>query len=1111
MLQLILGRSGSGKTTALYAAMHEAAKNSTTPLILLVPEQASFDNERRLLAEFGPILSQRVQVLSFTRLADTVFRQIGGITEKRMDTTMSLLLMHQAVHSIADSLSLYRRQVDNPDYLRDLLDFSTECKQCAITPDVLFKTANTLPVGVLRSKAEEMSLIFGTYEALIKQSALTDPQDTLTVLADRLHECGLFDGANLYIDSFSGFTEQEMLVLERLLPRVAQMTVCLCTDTATPSVLPERFSTASRTAVRLRDAASRHHVPIAPVQYLTENRRTNQAALAALEAAAFTPSATAYDGNADEVCITPCTDRAEECRTAAREIRRLLREEGGYCREFTVVVRDTAAYADLLESALRREGLPCTMDMREPILTKPLITLIESALAAVDGWDSADILRLVKTGLTGFSASSGALLENYVFLWNIRGKQWKLPFTAHPNGMNAKTDARSQKRLAYLNLLRRRLAEPLMHLQTRLSDTRTGKEFATAVWSFLQELRIPRAVRLSVARLKACGEQALADQQARIWEYAVDLLDKFAALPTPCTIRQFANLWHLAVSSADLGSIPPTLDGVNFGAADRIRYTAPKTVFILGANEGVFPAYPQTGGLLCNRERQQLITAGLPMMDDADHRSMEERFYAYTALAAPSERLYISYVGVANGEEQQPSVLVDTVKTILPNHRKGAPCDGLSESAADAFTTLSSLWRENTPLGASYRAVFADLPEFSGRIKALQRAEEGFSIQDRTLARRLFGKNLRLSPTQVETYHRCRFAYFCQYGLRIKPRNRAVLGAAEAGTLTHYIMSILLPVYAKQGYTACTKETIHNDVTTAVEAYVEEYMGGLANADSRFRGLMTHLIRFCEELMWRVVAELRDSRFAPVDYELPIGRTDENGNGIPPWILKTPDGSTIQVQGTVDRVDVFREGDTAYIRIIDYKTGTKTFDLSEVLGGLNLQMLIYLFSICENGQARYGTTSPAGILYLPAQLPVVKIDRDLPEDTLELKRLKVMKMNGLLIDDPNILKAMEADLAGVFIPASVLKSGEFSQASSLASLEQFGQIRRHIQRLLTDMADHLHRGAIDVLPTGGEMNGCLYCPYHDICCHETGDPVRDIAKRSLAEALNDLEKEEYDE
>lgn len=1109
MLQLIIGRSGSGKTTALYDIMRQAAETADAPLVLLVPEQASFENERRLLTEFGPVLSQRIQVLSFTRLAETVFRKLGGAGGERMDSTLSLLIMRQALLSVADSLTLYRHHVDSPDFLRSILDFLTECKQCAITPKALADTAAALPDGMLRQKTADTALILQAYEALVAGSSLCDPQDDLSVLVDRLPTCSLFDGAHLYVDAFKGFTEQELQVLDRLLSRAASMTVCLCTDTVTPTPYNTlgRFSTVIRTATRLRDMAARHHVPVAPIRHLTENQRTTDSALRALEAGCFLPRGDVYEETTDRICVTPCADRVAECRYAAREIRRLLRENGGHCRDFTIVTRDSTAYSDLLASALEREGLPFTLDLREPIVTQPLITLIESALAAALSWDSTDILRLLKTGLAGFSTTSASQLENYVFLWNIRGKQWKVPFTAHPDGMGEKEDERSAARLTYLNILRHRLAEPLMHLQTKLAGNRTGKECAEAVWTFLQNMHVPRTIRLTVARLKAAGDIRLAEQQARLWDHTVTLLDKFAALTTPVTAVQFAELFRLAVNSEDLGNIPSTLDGVNVGGADRIRYAAPKTVLILGANEGVFPAYVSSGGLLSDRERTRLIQAGLPMTDHVDLQTAEERFYAYAALAAPSERLIITYAQTISDEPQKPSAIVDAVDRLVPHHAVGeANRCGASESEADAFYRLSALWREDSAEAASLRTVFDTLPAYADRLASLSRAENGFHMQDAALARRLFGDDMRLSATQIQSYHRCRFAHFCQYGLRIKPRKRAALDPAESGTLAHEIMRTLLPVYAARQYVGCTKKSVANDVADAVTAYVHEALGGAGEESARFRGQLKQLIRYCAELMWRVVQELRQSRFVPVDHELPFGYRQDGS--LPAWKLTATDGSTIRVIGKIDRVDIHRENGVDYVRVVDYKTYDEKFELSEVLGGLDMQMLIYLFAIGEVGTARYGNTLPAGVLYLPVQLPIVKAQKDIDPDVLAREQLKTMKMNGLLIDDPAILRAMETDLGGVFIPASATKSGALGARSSVASLRDFGRLKKHIQLLLDDMVCALHRGAIDVRPVSGIVDGCQHCKYHDICCHQSGDPTRELQNYSLAQALDRLPENE---
>ena len=449
MLRFVIGRSGSGKTTALYHELSECAAQAA-PLFLLVPEQASYENERRLLTELGPVLSQRVQVTSFTHMTHTVFREVGGIGGRRMDPTLSLLLISQALHSVADHLKVYHKHVDSPDYLQALAGMLRECKQCAITPTLMSEVAATLPDSVLREKLTELSMIFEAYEALVSQAELIDPLDDLTWLAKVLPDCHTFDGAHIYVDGFKGFTKQELLVLEQLMSRAASLTLTLCTDTVAVHEGQEfdRFAVAIRTAADLRDAAYRMHVPVAAPQVLTDNRRTSDPALLALEQGCFAANAPSFDEPTEAVTVTACTDRAEECRYAARLIRRLLRENGGRCRDYTVVARDMTAYADLMEAALRREGLPCCRDYREPVATQPLITLVASALSAlVHGWDTNDILRIVGSGLAGFSATSAAQLENYVFVWNFRRQGWRQTFTEHPDGLTAVADEQSDNRL----------------------------------------------------------------------------------------------------------------------------------------------------------------------------------------------------------------------------------------------------------------------------------------------------------------------------------------------------------------------------------------------------------------------------------------------------------------------------------------------------------------------------------------------------------------------------------------------------------------------------------------------------------------------------------------
>lgn len=1125
ILQLILGRSGSGKTRWIYDELTVCAAGGEQTHILLVPEQYSFESERALLQRLGPRDAGRVQVLSFTRLAQTVFRELGGLAGKRMDDCIRSLLLSRALEQVSDHLLLYRRQVQDPAAIRSMMTLLTECKQCAVTPRLLEETARSLPPSTLRGKTQELSLILDAYEALAA-GAYVDPLDDLTLLAQRLPESALLRGAAVYVDAFKGFTAQELQVLAVAMRQASRLTVTLCADTLQETADScGRFFPALRTASRLMRLAQEGGVPVAKPVYLYENKRAENEALRRLEEGAFTPCPDTLEEKTDAVVLTSCADIYHECAWVAQTVRRLLRQ-GERCRDMAVVARNLADYQGVLDVALEQEGVAYYMDARRDILTEPLIVLALSALETVTGgWETEDVLRLLKTGLLPFAPQTIAELENYVFQWRITGSRWRQDWVWNPEGLSIRDTEENRRLLDSLNRQRRRLLEPLERLHASIkADRLSGGDFAQGLYRYLTECRADAMLCFRVRRLEAAGERVLARNLARTWEVLMGLLDTFASAlgESSLSAARLTELFRLACGIRELGEAPQTLDAVQVGSAERMRFSAPKTVFILGANEGVFPASPAAPGILTEKEREQLIACGLPITDTGDFQAAEERFYAYTAVAAPSRRLFISYIrSSASGESLSPSSLVGMVERILPGCCRGGAAEtdgGDIESKVDAFSRLAELWRAPSPLSATLRQLMQEEPDYSARLAAMERATQTQSIrfEEADKAAAFFGRELRLSPSQVEKYHLCRFAYFCRYGLRARVRKPAELDAAEFGTLAHYVMEKLLPVYARLGFDAIQRRQALEDTEDAVREYVDTYMGGAENKTSRFAYLLTRLTATCGSLLWQVVLEMRQSRFVPVDYELPIGLPDqEHPDAVEPLRLTLPDGTQVYVQGKVDRVDILRKGGDAYVRVVDYKTGYKEFRLAEIMDGLNVQMLLYLMSIWVNGGERYGRVTPAGVLYLPAKLPVVKVDRGADEAAAEKARIKVMRMNGLLLDNPEIIRDMELDAAGLFIPARLTSSenGEaVSAGSSVASLRQFGLIKRRIEKLLTDMAQTLRAGDIAAVPAvNSRVDACAWCDYRAVCGHEAEDPVRRIREDDADAVLQDLQREAEEE
>lgn len=1162
MRQLLLGRSGSGKSQVVFDQLETLVREGHEKLFLLVPEQYSFESERTLLRRLGTQAAARVQVLSFTHLAETVFRELGGVAGEDLDDGMRALLMSRALEQVSQVaedngeplLGADPRQVTDCAYVEDLLVLRREMQQCAVSLEELERVHEELAVqGLLtnrslQEKAKDFYRIFTTYEGLVTASGLEDT-DKLSRLVERLPQSSLPQGAVVLVDGFKGFTAQELAVLEQLFVRVDEMTVTLGTDTAgsrrSASADHTRehtlFEPVTDTVERLCEMAQRHGMQW-EVNLLTDNHRHTDGALRALEAGLYAPAPTVYTDEAKNVTITPCRDEYEECEYVARCIRRLLREEQYRCRDIIVVARDLSAYRGILEDALDGEGVPYTMDLRQNLLDEPLIVYIRAALRiAVGGLRTEEILRLLKTDLGVLSPTEIARLENYVYMWNIDAAAWEEEWTENPSGLGVPVTPQTARELAQLNAWRQSIVTPLNTLRDALRAGTDGYRFALAVYRFLTDGdTLSSGIGRQIAELEALGEPLLAERAARLWDEVIHLLDRFAAvlsgqrLPT----ARLEELFTMLSQMIDIGQIPQGLDAVTVGSAERIRYHHPRAVFVLGANEGVFPYYPDVTGLLSEEDRRTLSDCGLELSGDLLTRCIEERYYAYTAVSAPSERLTVTY---RTEGENTPSPLVSAIKTILPNHARGvanAPDGSDLECAEAMFTRLAGEYTASTTLTESLRAALADESAFDGRLAAVERSvgRVPFHLADEHVARELFGTDLRLSASQTDKFYQCHFSYFCRYGLHLQPRKVAQVDAAFFGVIVHYVMETLLPEYVRpDGLVARIKEqdeknkeldkterdaaetrlqsellrTLSDAVHTTVMAYVDKEMGGTQKKSGRFLYQVGLAERSACNMLWHTVMELRQSAFTPVGFEVGIFAGDEQElpeNAIPSIHLTFPRGS-VRLSGKVDRLDLFVRFDgKAFVRVVDYKTGSKTFDLNELSAGLNMQMLLYLYTICDHPQQFLkdaGELSPAGVLYHP--LSDLLVDRRVG-DKAQVERLRSMKMDGVVLDDASVVQAMEADGGKVFIPAYIAKDG--TAKGSVLTAAQFTLLRSVVEQLLVRMANLLLDGNIAALPIQkGEYSPCTYCDYRAVCARDEDDDVSLLTERSMQEVLEDMRRD----
>lgn len=1081
MLRLILGRAGSGKSAILFEKTATLAKEKKETLII-VPEQASFQTERAVLAMLGAENARFVEVLSFTRLCERIFRKEGFFKGRRIDESGKTVVMNSALESVCDDLSIYKKHGSGTGLINVMLTAVTEFKTGGIMPESL--TNAVVTNKTLADKLGDIALIYGAYEAIMEQTGL-DPLDDISHACKRLENSDFFVGKTVMVDSFKSFTQVENEMLTHIMKKT-DLYVALCADSLEGEPL---FAPTVRTAKKLIKLAKKCGAEVA-VPIYADSLSDKSPVLRELEKNLFSYKSEKVD-NDDSVKIFSASTAYEECKLAACEFSRLVRQGYRY-RDIAIVARNFDDYRNIIEDVFEKYSLPIFFDKREPINSMQLIKLVLSAFDIVcRGYRTDDILKYLKTDLTLLSAEESAELENYAAIWEINGKRWLEPFTADPRGFSSKADEEGVVRIENLRLS---VINPLEEFAEKFK-TEDCREIAQAVYELLMTLEVPQKL------LETDNEN---NENMRLWERLMDMLDELTQLQKqPIKGQKFAELLRLMVATADMGFIPQGLDEITAGAADRIRLDSQKIVWILGANEGIFPMPPPSGSIFSENERKILIEKGLPMADTAEMCAEDEKMLVYLTASAPSEKLYISFArSTCGGTAMSKSELVDAVLEIMPDleirsDESFSPSDFIETERA-AFSEMAVRWNENTPFEAALKSYFNSSAQWQEKTDSLRKAIEKshFRLDSDELVHRLYGENMRVSASKVEIYHQCKFQYFCRYALGIQKRRPAKLDALEYGKVMHFVFEKILAQHGSQGLSQMSEAELENNTLLLLDEYICENMGGWEDKTERFKYLYKRMVSVLVILLKRMAAEFAQSEFEPADFELQIGR----GGDIPSIILETPNGEKIAVEGFVDRVDIMKKDGISYIRVVDYKTGTKDFSLSEVLHGINLQMLIYLLTIDKNGEQRYGNVVPAGVLYLSAKRPKSEEGRDVPD-------MPTVACSGLLLEDTQVLRAMDKNLAGVFIPVKAKKDGTISNRNHLATLEEMGELSMHIEKLLVEMAQSLYDGDIDAA-SAMEGKYCDFCDYYSVCGHEKADGGKPFIKLDRDEVFEQLRNKE---
>ncbi len=1128
MLRFIKGASGTGKSTFIQNEIKNTADKRQ--IILIVPEQFLFESEREYYYLLGAEKSENVKVLSFNRLCDDVFRLYGGVAGNYASETIEILAMREALKVCRENLALYGKNYINPDFILSMLNISKELKNAGINYEILKEQSDKTGNGILKDKLSDFSMIFGCYEALLKQK-FSDPSDTLDEARKLIAQNGYFKNHYVYFDEFSNFTGIQKQILSLALKQAESVNISLC--------IPEEsneygiFDILKDAEKSVKALAYKADCRVLPPITLTTPVRFKNDALIHFGNEALKNNPVPFKGENNSVSCYGLLNEFDETEFVASKILELVKNENYRFEDIVVIGRNLSDYSYIIESVFEKYGIPYFLDRADTISSMPLIRFVNHLLGAViTGMSKKELIPLMKCGLSYFTLTEINDFEKYVYVWNIDKNSFNNSFTLNPSGFSEfEMSNREKSALKNAEKVRRFCVKLIEDFKKTATETDSvGK----AIYNSLISLSIPGIIS---ERIKNTKDVTAVENEKRVWDVLMEILDalEVSFSDHKLNFREYKEMFNLSAAGYELSHRPQTLDSVLIGSAERIRINEKKATIIIGANDKIFPCVPSSGGMLTDNERKALNKDGLEVYNLTSQRLIDERFVAYKALTSASEKLIITYpFGDISGSEKYPSVIISGFKKVFPDtevvYQKNIDRSYFCHNLPTVFNHAAKIGKDaegsNAVFYATAKELFKTENMYKTKLRKLEKLfKDDLILTDRSLCTELFSRPLirkkyltkkvslkpyeaknysvkekeklsalgyrtnKLSPSQVEKYYTCPFQHFCSYGLGLYAPKKAELNPLSRGNIIHYILDNILKNY---DITTLSDTEIKKITDHYLDEYLNRVMGGEKEKSQKF----IYFYRKLRYTLHNIFVALKDE-FSQTEFKVTgLEEVIREGGEIMPISIPVDKEHGILVTGKIDRVDMCSIDNSNFVRIVDYKSGSKTFDISQMAMGLNLQMLLYLFAIWRTSNDKYKNITPAGILYMPAGNPSPSLSRDPDEKKINDTRQKSFVMNGVLLNNEQVLTAMEKNLEGKFLPVS--KSSGGLKGKLLVTLSQFEEIEKYTKNLVREMGDNLLNGNITPDPVQtGQKPPCAFCGYKSICGRELNEPCRTVETKSL--------------
>ncbi len=1089
-LQFVFGEAGSGKSEyCIQKALR--CEQEKKRVIMIVPEQYSHQGESAFLKKRGYIHDDFL-VTSFGRLAKKLIGN-SGIVHNPLDLAGKAMLTLKAINHCKGKLQFFHAPLESHGYLELFSDAISEFKKGQITPEMLSAAATKTKDASFAARLSDLGLIYESYNKLLSDTA-ADSDDDLTLAASLCFDSDYIKHAEILIDEFYRFTQNELGFIGACLAAGASVTISLCMpkSIAATSV----FQSVAATKKALEQTATDAGAKLFPPVVLTNSARYLSKELSHLSQT-LAGKKSCWEAPPADITLSISKGKYEEVVAAAATLKRYVAETGASYRDIAVVTGDYDGYSDLVQTIFPLYDIPVFADTRQDFLSHPIVLYLFSIFDLLNGFTTKRVVTYMKSGFAEITDNEAFRLENYALSTALEYGDWLNDnrFLQKADSVFSHQDDKPWDNGEMLDVKNRLLA-PILSLKERMMSSKTiADRIASLVW-FLEETHLREKIDQRILGFRAENQLRLADDFAEVYNILIETLQTMVQLlgNENAGIIAIRSILEAGLSQKSIGVIPSVCDHVAFGDLNRSVIKNVRALFVLGANDGLFPPMPATNQLLSDSEREFLLSQNIFVTPDTKKRIADGEFSIYSAVTLSREKLYISYpIADDNGGGLRPAMFVSKLKRIFPE--LSPVCDLSSEeplpqltvaSRQSAYTYVLTHMRElseNKLANALYEALQKD-ERYGAR---LCRAKQFLSYKNipgnlsKDTVSRLYGDNLYGSVSRFERFSACPFSFFVEYGLKAKERKVLKVEAPDIGSLLHEIIERFSAEMKQQEKSF---KTITQEEQKAItDEIIDNMFRGMfiknMYSAGRLESLKKRLKSLVAKSVWAICCHVAMGKFEPAAFEVAF---DKNGE-LPPVTVPLPNGGTVTMRGRIDRIDTFSHNGVLYLKVIDYKSGSKGYSLADIVNGTTLQLAVYMVAATEGLSKNNQNTDFGGMFYFRLDDPVAE---QMPDaKTQEADALKVFKMSGLSCDNPSVIRAMDGEFSGwsFVIPVYAKTDGTISKTQSkTASSAQFNALKQHIKRTLSKIGQEIMDGNVAISPIkNGKSTPCSYCKYITIC------------------------------